>query len=217
MKCKHGMDERFCSVCRRQQAERDRRTVSVAEPPLPVPLSHDSRNAWWLAVDTDYTSYSELKQRGVIAQGWPRLGNLSRYARMAANPGNRETFESEVGQLALGKYGEDQRERAPKALWRFFQISGGDLVVALEGTTIRGITTAPVSAADGYWHDPEFHYGQCIAKGVRWIDWDPIRIARTPTAPAQSVLAAGQIRNERNLVLIAWTQLTATQDPGPML
>src|SRR5688500_13956508 len=113
MKCKHGMDERFCSVCLRQRAERDRRTVFQVEPPMLVALHDDARNAWWLAVDTDYTSYSELKRRGVIAQGWPRLGNLAHYARMAANPNNREIFELEVGQLALEEYGEDQRERAP--------------------------------------------------------------------------------------------------------
>lgn len=214
MKCKHGMDERFCSVCLRRRAERDKQTVPQVEPPTPFAFRHDSRNAWWLAVDTDYTSYSELRQRGVIAQGWPRLGNLARYARLAANPSNRETFELEVGQLALEKYGADQRERAPKALWRFFQIGGGDLVVALEGTTIRGIACAPVSAAEGYWHDPQFHYAQCIAKDVGWIDWDPTRIARTPIAPAQSVLAAAQIRNERHLVLIAWAQLATTPKLG---
>ncbi len=34
---------------------------------------------WWLAIDRNngYCSYAELKERAVVARGWPQLGNLA--------------------------------------------------------------------------------------------------------------------------------------------
>lgn len=32
---------------------------------------------WRMAIDTDYSSYAEIKERHVIATGWPKLGDLS--------------------------------------------------------------------------------------------------------------------------------------------
>jgi hypothetical protein len=148
-----------------------------------------------------------LKVRRVIAQGWRELGDLSRYARSARLASSREAFETGISNLCIQHYGDDDG-RASKGLWRFFQIAAGDLVVAIEGTTVRGVTQALTSADDGYWLDPRFPYAQCIGNAQCWIDWDYRHIARTPTAPAQGVLAASQIRNERGLVFAAWRQLT---------
>jgi hypothetical protein len=79
------------------------------------------------------------------------------------------------------------------------------------GGSVRGITKMQTGAAEGYWFDPRFHYAQSVGKTQKRIDWDPSRIARPPTAPAQGVLAAAQIRNERDVVFTAWEQLALTE------
>jgi hypothetical protein len=90
-------------------------------------------------------------------------------------------------------------------LWRFFQIRAGDLVVALEGTRVCGIAQATAGALTGYWFDFRYHYAQCIGTNVRWLDGNTAKMPEKPTAPAQGVLAATQLQNDRALVLAAWT------------
>ena len=122
-------------------------------------------DSWWLALDREHTSYDEVKARKVIAQGWAKLGDLSRFVPWAATPDAKSRFRKQIAELAKRFYGADSPEirRAPKALWQFLQIQAGDLVVALEGTQVRGITQAASSAVDGYWFDPSYLYGQCVS------------------------------------------------------
>lgn len=168
-------------------------------------------NARWLALDLEYTSYDQVKARQVIAQGWPQLGDLRAYLTIARCAGGKAQFHEQIGELCTRVYGATSHEiqRAPKALWRFFQIDAGDLVVALEGTRVRGIAQAVSSAVEGYWFDPAHHYGQCTGRGIVWVDWDHAVITETPTAPAQSVLAAAQIRKGKQQVLRGWERLHA--------
>lgn len=207
-RCVHGLPSKFCSICSRKIE-----AAGTASGSVPAPRPSYGRydgNAWWLAVDTSYCSYAELKARKVVAQGWPRLGDLSAYARMASNAANRDMFEAGISRLCVERYGDDDG-KASKGLWRFFQIAAGDLVVALEGTTVRGMTRMGTDAASGYWLDVRYHYAQSIGNAQEWIDWD-LRTSRTPTAPAQSVLAAAQIQKERDLVFAAWARATDQED-----
>jgi hypothetical protein len=192
------MDPRFCAICGSRADPNHRKNPSSR------PSSLVGTTAWWLAVDTQYTSYAELKARHVIAQGWPRLGDLSLCARMAGRASNRELFEDSISRLCVQHYAQDDG-RAKQGLWRFFQIGDGDLVVAIEGTTVRGVTKMLTGAADGYWLDKRFHYAQCIGKEQVWIDWPHSTPA--PRAPARGVLAAAHIGIDIALVARAWDRI----------
>jgi len=206
-KCIHGLDERFCARCNRRPIQAEKQ-FSQSPAALAGDYDHSEPrvNVWWLGVDLNYTSYHELKARRVIAQGWPKLGDLKRYVGMAQHSSQRAEFEDSIAKLCVERYGADDG-RAAKGLWRYFQIEAGDLVVAIEGTTVRGVTKAVAGAATGYWLDVRFHYAQCIGRDQNWVDWDYSRIARTPAAPAQGVLAAARVQNERAAVIAAWKQL----------
>ena len=95
------------------------------------------------------------------------------------------------------------RHRAPAVFWNLLNLHRGDLVVALEGTDVRGICQLPADARFLYRHDRRFHYAQSL-ESVCWVDWSESRFGFTPTAPAQSVHGVKRLSGERDAVAEAW-------------
>jgi hypothetical protein len=91
---------------------------------------------WWLAIDRQHTSYEELKHRKVVAQGWPDLGNLVTLCTLVG-AGDRNAFIQTVA--ALDRIGYGTATHADRVMWDLLNMRAGDLVVGIEGTTVRGI------------------------------------------------------------------------------
>ncbi|EGQ7864500.1 hypothetical protein F1K70_24760 [Vibrio parahaemolyticus] len=164
-------------------------------------------NIWWLAIDRDYTSYEELKYRKVVAQGWPKLGDLSLLLPLVINNYKNEFLET-VNALNKLAYGEEGH--ASKVMWSLFSMKKGDLVVGIEGTTVRGICQVNLDANESYQlQSPNaFNYAQTISSGVKWVDWNESILGTPPTAPAKSVQGVAGLHKEYNRVLEAWEKCT---------
>ena len=70
-------------------------------------------NIWWLTINRAMgNSYLGLKHRKVIAQGWPRLGDLSIVARNFDSywRNNRPGFERLIQLLAYPIYPDDAQK-----------------------------------------------------------------------------------------------------------
>ena len=117
-------------------------------------------NVWWLALDLDWTSYDEIRTRRVIAQGWPQIGDLSDLLLLAAEEEKRSEFEEEIRRRCRRVYGPDSAEiqRAPSVMWNLFRVDEGDLLVAIEGTRVRGVVEAISDGRATYCYDARYHY-----------------------------------------------------------
>jgi len=158
---------------------------------------------WWLAIDRQYTSYDELKHRKVVAQGWPDLGNLLTLCALVG-AGDRNTFIQTVE--ALERIACESSTHAAKILWNLLNMKVGDLVVGIEGTTVKGICQLNKNGWESYqYHSPEaYNYAQTIGFSVEWIDWDANVFGFTPVPPAQSVQGIAGLQNESQQVISAW-------------
>ncbi len=144
-------------------------------------MPEQNARVWWCAIDPKWSSYDELKNRNAVAQGWPDKGDLS---HVVGQP--REQISNALG-------GDDEN------LARIFhylltKIGPGDLVVANEGTTIKGVCEilpvtryiydastnleglSPDQASPRFREEAEFNYTHCLYP-VRWIDAADIGIS----------------------------------------
>jgi predicted Mrr-cat superfamily restriction endonuclease len=163
-------------------------------------------NVWWLAIDRSkgYASFEELKRRKVIAQGWPDLGDMTRFLDENANtePG---TVVTKLTERLRANYPDDiPQQQLPANLYNFFfGIKSGDLVVGIEGMNVRGICEIPEACS--YCYEPKTHEGkeQNYAHGrgpVRWIPWEIFSPDWAPAAPGQ-LLAVRGLQAEREEVI----------------
>lgn len=177
-------------------------------------------NTWWIAIDKTWSSYAELSRRGAVAQGWPALGDLRTLIRF--HPGAKDAFTQAVIALGDHTYGGEtlwdekdrQPQRAPAVFWNLIGMMRGDLVVALEGATVRGICQLPSDARFLYKYDPRFHYAQSLGP-VDWHAWDEQRLGPPPTAPAQSVHGVKRLVGESDAVAEAWDRAGFDCKPIP--
>lgn len=160
---------------------------------------------WWCAIDTENSSYEELKHRKVIAQGWPGTGSLE--SVLALVPRHQDVFESIVQQLGDVAYGDSeiwskQREPSavPRVFWNLLGIDRGDVVVALEGRSIRGLSIIQNPARECYRYRSEYEYGHEIAYPVEWVDASEIEGIAEVIPPAQSVQGVRGLEKQGDLV-----------------
>ncbi|GHT77768.1 hypothetical protein FACS189464_0020 [Bacteroidia bacterium] len=110
-------------------------------------------------------SFEELKQRCVVAQGWSDSGDLSFLTESAEN---LDKF------LPLFNQGEQSGTNAFNQFFR--SIKTGDIILGLEGNSIKGIGEIPNDFI--YFFDDErtdngeykYHYRNCVFP-VTWVDW----------------------------------------------
>lgn len=165
-------------------------------------------NVWWLAINAKTTSYLELKHRKVVAQGWPGTGDLTALCRFI--PNHRNYFDTAVqmfGDVAYRQHHWWHRDRVesrtPTVLWNLLNLRRGDLLVGIEGTTVRGICEMPADGCDSYRYDGAYDYAHTVGHPVEWTDWDPQQLGPPPTAPNQSVNGLSKVQKERAAVIAA--------------
>jgi hypothetical protein len=183
-------------------------------------------NTYWLAVDTDHSSYLELKYRKVVAQGWSGLGDL--VSLKPFHPNHKKQFIQNIQVLGDISYnGADwwknkdrNAKRCPFVIYNLMKLKKGDLIVALEGRTVKGVCQMPSNSLDlpsndlvgSYRFDKGFEYAHTVGFGAKWIDWNEGIFGFTPTAPSKGVLGVKNLRNDRDAVIKAWE---AHQNPQP--
>lgn len=167
-----------------------------------------SPNVWWLAINTQTTSFEELKHRKVVAQGWPTLGDLSALRRFV--PAHEDIFKAavqlfgEVECTAYDWWAEDRKPtRTPSVMWNLLNLRQGDVVVGIEGTTVRGICELPFEACESYQYHGAYDYAHTVGHPVEWVEWSSA-LGAPPRPPKQSVNGLRQLQSEREAVLAAW-------------
>ena len=70
---------------------------------------------WWLALDLDRTSFDEVAERQVIAQGFPKLGDVSDLIALAGVERHREAFEHAIHTRFDAGYGDGRDIPAVRA------------------------------------------------------------------------------------------------------
>lgn len=160
-------------------------------------------NVYWLAVaaSTEEVSYEELKYRMVVAQGWPALSVESLIPFVI--DGDRAAFDSIFTALYKRVYPTDQ-ERAARIMWDLLSLKQGDIIVAIEGRKVSGITELTTDSVSSYRHDKFHQYANSISYGVNWRDWETVSPDFVPTAPSQSVQGIRQPQQDREQVLKVW-------------
>lgn len=163
---------------------------------------------WWCAMDTKHTSYAEFKKRGVVAQGWPLIGDLERHFDLMAD---EDVFKLKIQEIGDDKYRTNSKWRtkdrklknAPQVLLHLLQLARHDLVVGIEGTTVCGICEITTSPTKGYQFDAGYEYAHGVGP-VEWIDWNQRWLGPPPVAPARSVHGIRHVVSESRRVEDAW-------------
>jgi hypothetical protein len=180
-------------------------------------------NVWWCSIDTKYSSYLELKYRKVIAQGWPGLGDLSRY--FSQFPDWKKNWKGfcQVIQNLGDVYYDDWRNKtakhrqphsAPTVIWNLLSIKKCDLIVAREGTTVKGICQIEQNGWESYRYDnPDvwneaFTYAQTVGFPVNWVDWDEEIFDFVPIPP-RMLLGIRALKVDKERVIEAWKKYQA--------
>lgn len=168
---------------------------------------------WWLAISKQHTSYNELKGRKVVAQGWPKLGNLVTLLPLVS-AGDKNTFINTIKALEQIAYGATTS--GADVLWTLLNLRAGDVIVGVEGIIVKGICELKMDGWDSYRLDePDiFEYAQTIEFGVEWVDWDTNDFGPPPTTPAPINGVAG-LRNESQRIITAWEEYKKTHPTVP--
>lgn len=114
--------------------------------------------------ETKYATYDELKRNNVVAQGWSAFGDLT-FAYVAKD----ETCEGDFNYFIEEKCTVDTK--APYTFRQLLRdIRTGDIILAFQGRTLKGITEMP-SEFIYYYNDNMKEYKNCLYP-VRWVDWN---------------------------------------------
>jgi len=156
---------------------------------------------WWMTINRAMgNSYQNLKDRKVIAQGWPNLGDLSSLVTDFEKylPDGSSEFEKRLQVIISKSRYKEEAENPPQALRNFFNlfsIASGDLVVAFHSAQgqgeVMGICQTEQNAWESYRHDnlSLYDYAQTVCYPVNWVDW----VDLNATPPSPPVMIAGII------------------------
>ncbi|MFA0117076.1 hypothetical protein AB4392_05270 [Vibrio breoganii] len=167
---------------------------------------------WWLAIDSNrgHCSFQELKERKVVAQGWPKFGDLSKQMDFKYQMDKSQTYEdiTNIGDRAYKGTEHWNKDRlpsgAPRVFWNLLNLRKGDLVVAIEGTKVRGLCELKHHGVDGYIFDPNYNYAHGFGGIVDWFGWDEEKLGEPPTPPRQSVKGISKLSNQAHYVIKCW-------------
>ena len=111
-------------------------------------------------IDKDYSSYQELKQRKVVAQGWWMSGDVAFLCEEESSETRNECIKTLVN-------GSDNA--AYSAITNITHIKAGVIVLGTEAGKICGICEIPPQYC--YVFDDSFEYAHAIFP-VTWVDWN---------------------------------------------
>lgn len=171
-------------------------------------------NVWWTGIDLRYCSFQELKKRQVVAQGVPALGSLIPLFKFM---NDKTEFKKQIVKLGDLKHTGikhswwvEQREsnirKIPLSMFNLLNLRAGDLIVALEGTAVKGICQIEKDAIDSYEFQPTYNYAHTIGYPVKWVDWNDRILGRAPIAPGQSVYGICGLSKQRDYIITCWTR-----------
>jgi MoxR-like ATPase len=172
---------------------------------------------WIIGIQKEYSSYAELKKRGVVAQGWPDLGDLACLYKESEKKIREGIKILGTGNEDIGVFVNMLRNIRP-----------GHIVIGAEGTSLEGICQIPEGAFYGYDIDGSFtginpldfkknesnhfNYAHCIFPVV-WVNWDKLEISEfSPGAQGARYHfqhfrpGGGQKLQDRKTVIDAWNK-----------
>ena len=127
---------------------------------------------WNLGIGLDYCSYEELKQRKVIAQGWPDI-DLTTLIPLK----DEQIFVDVVEKLDEILYKPTQKElKSGRTMQNLLSIKEGDAVVCCEGIKARGIAVILKTVKYFFYNNKTniiyFEYANTIGpiEANQWID-----------------------------------------------
>lgn len=111
-----------------------------------------------IGIASEETEYRVLKDQNTVSQGWPDTKDLSFLF---------QTVEKVSDYLDYFGYVQDKKLR--NFANNFFEIQTGDIILACEGQTIKGICEIPEDFV--YFYNPDNpHYPNSLFP-VLWVDW----------------------------------------------
>ena len=92
-----------------------------------------------------------------------------------------------------------------------------DIIVGIEGITVKGICELVSNGWESYRYDsPEaYNYAQTIGFPVEWVDWNPQVFGAAPIAPAKGVQGVAGLQNESQRILDAWRKYQSSRQTPP--
>lgn len=181
---------------------------------------------WEIGIGTEYSSYEELKKRRVVAQGWSDTGDLS---NLFGQPENIIRNDPRI---------KSQGDDPPRIFANLlYWIKPGDLVIACEGTRVKGI--CEIGSVINYCYDLDgkisgvnpkdfdykpyekikdakgfFEYANCLYS-VDWIDWSIFQEntkLKPPSIAGQGVRGIVTCRQDPESILDAWRKYKKTTE-----
>ena len=115
---------------------------------------------WKIGISKLYSSYDEMKKYHTVSQGWPERGDLTFLWK--------ETNEEINKYISDIVYGDRKGYYTIKRL--FQEIEPGDIILAFEGNTLKGLTQ--MSSNYVYFYNEEVDNYCNSLFPVNWVNWD---------------------------------------------
>ena len=119
------------------------------------------KNIYKIGVDTKYTSFEELEKNHVVSQGWSGTGDLSFAFR------DEEGFSLFSAYLDIIGSGDSKISYTLHRL--LIDIKPGDIILAFEGITLKGITQIPEKFI--YFYNENVNEYKNSLFPVHWVKW----------------------------------------------
>jgi len=146
-----------------------------------------------------------LKYRKVLAQGWPKIGDLSALIPIK----DAAKFNKLIGGLVDYCYDGWNDPRDPgRILSNLIKFKEGDLVVCTEGRSIMGIAKVgkdpKYNFDDG---DGRYEYAQTIYPVTEWQDWDTTIVGTPPSSGTMGPNGITLMGSSSQVIIDAWVAL----------
>jgi hypothetical protein len=167
---------------------------------------------WWLAINKNdnLSSYEEIKERKIVALFYPEIDDLTPILDSYREDEEQWFDTVQKRQDSLGA--SDDLNAAVKygarALRYLLRSKAGDLVVAIEGTDIRGICQIDGDSMENYRYEKTSKGAHIVADGIKWYDL-PTAIAGLFAVSSRGVQGARQMHDSAQLALEIWEKLIA--------
>ena len=162
---------------------------------------------WWLAASAreNDCSYSELKHRNVLAQGWPDTDDLTTLIESHTDKSSLEkALHKEIEKYYPNKNKASDVHRE-KSLVNLLRIKPEDIIVICEGIEIKGL--AKVKEPLVYSYDGNYEYAHQVSSVIEWKDWDSGKAGIPPKTPGQGPKGIEHCNADAKQFIKAWSML----------